>query len=178
MTATIRKITYVLALAGIFILFSGVGCRVNYSLSGASIHPDAKTVSIPFFPNSAAYVSPTLSATFTDALQTKFMNQTKLEMVPDDGDIAIEGEIVGYTSVPTAVTASETAPAAMNRLTMTVRVTIENRFQPEYSIQNRSFSQYVDYPSSQMLTAAEGELIPELVTMIVDDIFAAAVQNW
>ena len=178
MTAIIRKIVYMLGLAGVFFLFSGIGCRVNYSLSGASIHPDARTVSIPFFPNNAAYVSPTLSPTFTDALQNKFMNQTKLELVREDGDIAIQGEIVGYTSVPTAVTAAETAPAAMNRLTMTVRVSIENRYQPEYSFQNRSFSQYVDYPSSQMLSAAEGELIPELVRMLVDDIFAAAVQNW
>ena len=178
MTAIIRKIAYVLALVGIFLLFSGVGCRVNYSLSGASIHPDAKTVSVPFVPNSASYVSPTLSATFTDALQSKFMNQTKLEMVPEDGDIALQCEIVGYNTMPTAVTANEVAPAAMNRLTMTVRVSITNRLQPEYNIQNQSFSQYVDYPSSQMLTAAEGELIPELVKMLVDDIFAAAVQNW
>ena len=55
-----------------------VGCKVTYSLSGASIPANAKTVSIPYFPNNATLVSPTLSATLTDELQTRFTNQTKL----------------------------------------------------------------------------------------------------
>lgn len=59
------------------------GCKVTYSLSGASIPANAKTVSIPYFPNNATLVSPTLSSTLTDELQTRFTNQTKLELVPE-----------------------------------------------------------------------------------------------
>lgn len=152
-----------------------MGCKVSYSLSSASVPVEAQTVSIPFFPNTAALVTPTLSPTFTDALQQKFANQTKLTQVREDGDLSFEGEIVGYTSTPTAVTADEIA--SQMRLTITVRVQFVSRYRPEDNF-SRTFSQYGDYPSTQMLQTAEGGLIPEIVKMLVDDIFDAALSNW
>ena len=125
------------------------GCKVTYSLSGASIPANAKTVSIPYFPNNATLVSPTLSSTLTDELQTRFTNQTKLELVPENGD----------------------------RLTITVKVKFTNRIDPTFDF-NRSFSAFQEYPSSNDLSSVEGTLIPELVTQLVDDIFNAAVSNW
>ena len=178
MTATIKKIVYILGLAGMFFLFSGLGCRVSYSLSGASIHADAKTVSIPFFPNSSSYVIPTLSAGFTEALQNRFSNRTRLELVSSDGDLAFSGEIVNTTFSPTAVTASAEYPAAMMRMTITVRVRFENRIQPEYSFTDRTFSHYEDYPSDQSPQSAEGDLLPIIMDKLVDDIYQAAVANW
>ncbi|HIW97672.1 MAG TPA: hypothetical protein H9866_04200 [Candidatus Tidjanibacter gallistercoris] len=151
------------------------GCKVTYSLSGASIPANAKTVSIPYFPNNATLVSPTLSSTLTDELQTKFTNQTKLELVPENGDLAFEGEITSYTVMPTAVTSDDMA--AMNRLTITVKVKFTNRLDPTFDF-NRSFSAFQEYPASTDLSTAEGTLIPELVTQLVDDIFNAAVSNW
>ncbi|MCD8186528.1 MAG: LPS assembly lipoprotein LptE [Rikenellaceae bacterium] len=177
MTAIIRKIVFTLGLTGLFFLFSGLGCRVSYTLSGASIHPDARTVSIAYFPNNAPLVATILSPTFTDALQEKFVSQTRLSLVQEEGDLDFEGEIVGYTSTPTAVTASNDFPAAMNRLTITVRVRFKNRLEPEYDF-NRTFSHYVDYDSNLTLQSMEGELIPEIVTMLVDDIYMAAGSNW
>ena len=142
------------------------GCKVTYSLSGASIPANAKTVSIPYFPNNATLVSPTLSSTLTDELQTRFTNQTKLELVP---------EITSYTVQPVAVTSNDMA--AMNRLTITVKVKFTNRIDPTFDF-NRSFSAFQEYPSSNDLSSVEGTLIPELVTQLVDDIFNAAVSNW
>jgi hypothetical protein len=121
-------------------------------------------------------VSPTLSSTFTEALQDKFMRQTKLDIVRENGDLAFEGEITNYTTVPTAVSGSEMATE--NRLTITVSVAFTNVYDPQYSFPRRSFSAFLNYPSSQMLAEAEGALIPEIVAMLVDDIFNAAVSNW
>lgn len=151
------------------------GCKVTYSLSGASIPANAKTVSIPYFPNNATLVSPTLSSTLTDELQTRFTNQTKLELVPENGDLAFEGEITSYTVQPVAVTSNDMA--AMNRLTITVKVKFTNRIDPTFDF-NRSFSAFQEYPFSNDLSSVEGTLIPELVTQLVDDIFNAAVSNW
>lgn len=151
------------------------GCKVTYSLSGASIPANAKTVSIPYFPNNATLVSPTPSSTLTDELQTRFTNQTKLELVPENGDLAFEGEITSYTVQPVAVTSNDMA--AMNRLTITVKVKFTNRIDPTFDF-NRSFSAFQEYPSSNDLSSVEGTLIPELVTQLVDDIFNAAVSNW
>ena len=151
------------------------GCKVTYSLSGASIPANAKTVSIPYFPNNATLVSPTLSSTLTDELQTRFTNQTKLELVPENGDLAFEGEITSYTVQPVAVTSNDMA--AMNRLTITVKVKFTNRIDPTFDF-NRSFSAFQESPSSNDLSSVEGTLIPEVVTQLVDDSFNAAVSNW
>lgn len=152
------------------------GCTVKYTLSGASIPTNAKTVSIPFFPNNATLVAPSLSSALTDALQDKFIRQTKLELVPEDGDLSFEGVITNYVVAPAAITSNDMA--ATNRLTVTVKVTFKNKIDPSFDFTNRSFTTYQDYSVSQDLASAEGVLIPELVTVLVDDIFNAAVSNW
>ena len=67
------------------------GCTVKYSLSGASIPPDAKTFSVAYFPNNAPLVAPILSATLTDELTQRFATRTRLEQVSEAGDFAFEG---------------------------------------------------------------------------------------
>ena len=96
------------------------GCGV-YSFTGASIPPEAKTISIQFFPNRAQLVEPTLSPLFTDALRDQFVNQTNLELVDRNGDLAFDGEIVEYRTSPVAIQGDQTA--ALNRLTIGVNVT-------------------------------------------------------
>ena len=68
-----------------------------YSFTGASIPPEAKTVSVQYFQNRSSLVEPTLSPTFTEIIRDMFMSQTNLEMVERNGDLAIEGEITNYT---------------------------------------------------------------------------------
>ena len=124
----------------IFILLAAVvatGCTVKYSLSGASIPPDAKTFSVAYFPNNAAMVTPTLSSTLTDALVDKFSRSTRLLQVPEGGDFAFEGEIVGYTSTTASVSSNDYA--LQNRLTVTVRVRFTNVIDEKASFNNRTF---------------------------------------
>lgn len=151
------------------------GCTVKYSLSGASIPVDAKTVSVAYFPNNASMVAPTLSSTLTNALQDKFSRQTKLQAVPEGGDLAFEGEITNYISSPTAVSGTETV--LRNKLTITVRVTFTNAIDPKLSY-NKTFSSYEEYDATQLLQEVEGQLIEDIVKVLVEDIFNAAVSNW
>ena len=151
------------------------GCTVKYSLSGASIPLEAKTVSIAYFPNNAAMVAPILSPTLTDALQDRFARQTRLQLVSENGDLAFEGEILNYTSVPTAISGNETA--ALNRLTITVRVKFNNVYQPEFNY-NRSFQAFADYDANSLLQDVQNQLIEDIVKQLVDDIFNEAVSNW
>ena len=163
----------------IFILLAAVvatGCTVKYSLSGASIPPDAKTFSVAYFPNNAAMVTPTLSSTLTDALVDKFSRSTRLLQVPEGGVFAFEGEIVGYTSTTASVSCNDYA--LQNRLTVTVRVRFTNVIDEKASFNNRTFSAYADYDSTKLLTEVEGELITQIVDQLVNDIFQAAASNW
>ncbi len=166
-----RRLLFVLLTAVV-----AVGCTVKYSLSGASIPPDAKTFSVAYFPNNAAMVTPTLSSTLTDALVDKFSRSTRLTQVPEGGDFAFEGEIIGYTSATASVSSNDYA--LQNRLTITVRVRFTNLIDEKASFNNRTFSAYADYDSTKLLTEVEGELITQIVEQLVNDIFQASASNW
>lgn len=152
-----------------------VSCTVKYSLSGASIPPDAKTFSVAYFPNNAPMVAPVLSATLTDELTQRFASRTSLMQVEEGGDFAFEGEIVGYSSTTSSVSSGDYA--LQNRLTISVKVKFTNAIDDKMSF-NRNFSAYADYDSTKLLTEVESELIPQIVEQLVTDIFQAAASNW
>lgn len=166
-----RKLIILLA-ASVALL---TACTVKYSLSGASIPPDAKTFSVAYFPNNAPMVAPILSATLTDELTQRFATRTSLTQVEEGGDFAFEGEIVGYTSNTSSVSSGDYA--LQNRLTITVKVKFTNAIDDKMSF-NRNFSAYADYDSTKLLTEVESELIPQIVEQLVTDIFQAAASNW
>ncbi len=159
----------------IFIAFALSGCIIKYSFTGASIHPNAQTYSVQYFPNNAMMVAPTLSNTLTEALKDRMSRQTRLDQVGEGGDLAFEGEITSYVTAPSAVSADEYA--TQNRLTITVQVRYTNTLEPEWDF-NRSFSAYADYDANDLLTNVEGRLIEEIVETLVDNIFNASVANW
>ena len=150
------------------------GCGI-YSFTGASIPAEAKTVSVTYFPNHAQLVNPLLSNDFTSALRDAMMNQTPLDMVESGGDLAFEGEITDYRTTPVAITAAQTA--AMNRLTITVKVRFSNRFDETKDFE-QSFSHYEDYPSEQELNSVQDGLTAVIVEALVEDIFNKALVNW
>ena len=150
-------------------------CTVKYSLSGASIPPDAKTFSVAYFPNNAPMVAPILSATLTDELTQRFASRTSLVQIEDGGDFAFEGEIVGYSSTTSSVSSGDYA--LQNRLTISVKVKFTNAIDDKMSF-NRNFSAYADYDSTKLVTEGESELIPQIVEQLVTDIFQAAASNW
>ncbi|MBQ6770418.1 MAG: LptE family protein [Bacteroidales bacterium] len=167
----IRAKIAVLVLALAFVCHD---CGV-YSFSGASIPAEAKTVSVDYFPNHAQLVNPMLSNDFTNALRDAMTNQTTLDMVESGGDIAFEGEITDYRTTPVAITSGQTA--AMNRLTVTVKVRFSNRFDETKDFE-QNFSHYEDYPSDQDLNAVQQSLTATIIEALVEDIFNKALVNW
>ena len=154
------------------VLFSACGI---YSFSGASISPDAETVSIGYFQNNAAMVQPTLSNSMTESLKDQFISQTNLSLSDANGDLQFKGEITGYKVRPIAIQANETA--AQNRLTISVKVTFTNVLD-ETQNYSHSFSHYADFDSSQDLSSVESELIDQIVIVLSENIFNKAVANW
>ena len=134
-------------------LLTGCGVAIKYSLSGASIPPDAKTFSVAYFPNNATMVAPILSSTLTDALVDMFTRRTRLMQVEEGGD------------------------AVLNRLSITVKVRFTNALDEKMSF-NRTFTAFEDYESTRLLSEVEGELIPQIVDKLVTDIFQASASNW
>ena len=150
------------------------GCGI-YSFSGASIPAEAKTVSVQYFPNQAQLINPTLSNDFTTALRDAIMNQTSLDMVESNGDLAFEGEITDYKTTPVAITAGQTA--ALNRLSITVNVRFVNMFDETKNFQTK-FTHYEDYPSDQDLNSVQESLTGTIIEALVEDVFNKALVNW
>lgn len=149
------------------------GCGI-YSFSGASIPAEAKTVSVDYFPNHAQLVNPLLSDNLTTALRDAMNSQTTLDLIETGGDLAFEGEITDYRTTPVAITGQT---AAMNRLTITVKVRFSNRIDDTKDFE-QSFSRYEDYPSNQDLMSVQEALTATIVEQLVEDIFNKALVNW
>ena len=146
-----------------------------YSFSGASIPPEAKTVSVQYFPNQAQLINPALSNDFTTALRDAIMNQTSLDMVESGGDLAFEGEITDYNTSPVAITAGQTA--ALNRLTITVNVRFVNLYDDSKNFESK-FTHYEDYPRDQDLNSVQESLTGTIIEALVEDVFNKALVNW
>ena len=147
-----------------------------YSFSGTSIQNDVETINIDYFEYRAEKVNPSLSNDLTEALRTRFRRMTRLEQVEQDGDLEITGEITGYDVRPASVSAEEIA--TQNRLTVSVRVSFTNRKYPEDNFENKTFSAYADYDSTNSLDAVESSLCAEIIEKLSEDIFNASVAQW
>ena len=162
-----------IAILVLSLAFFGHSCGI-YSFSGASIPAEAKTVSVDYFPNHAQLVNPMLSNNLTNALRDAMTNQTTLDMVEAGGDLAFEGETTDYRPNPVAITGQT---AAMNRLTITVKVRFSNRIDDSKDFE-QTFSRYEDYPSNQDLNSVQESLTATIIDQLVEDIFNKALVNW
>lgn len=164
---------FLILVSCVLVLFSA--CKMRYSFSGASIPPEAKTVSVQYFQNVASLAPPTLSQLFTEALRDKLSSQTRLALVNKGGDLAFEGSVTGYSTMPMAM--QSTDQAALNRLTISVNVKYVCSFDEKKNFE-QSFSRFADYSSRQSLTAVEDQLMREINEQLVQDILNRALNNW
>jgi len=156
------------------LLFFLLGCTISYKAVGVDIPTEAKTICIKQFQNNASLVNLKLSNELTTQLKDKFQSNTRLFLVDSRGDLHLEGEITAYTLSSVALGAGM---ATMNRLTITVRIKYENRFDEEKKLE-RTFSRYLDFDSGMSLQQEEDRLVIQICEALVDDIFLATVGNW
>ncbi len=152
-----------------------LSCSVKYSFTGGSTG-DAKTIQIDFFPNNATLVEPIVSQKFTRELQDRFLRQTSLDLVTNEGDLRFEGEITEYRIIPISATADQTA--AQNRLTVGVRVRFFNKLVPDDDFE-KTFTFFSDFDANAQLTGSLLEdSLTEIFERITQDIYNASVAKW
>jgi len=150
------------------------GCGI-YSFSGTSIQSDVKTICIEPVVNNAIKTNPMLANQLTEALNDKYRKMTRLETVDEEGDMELSATIESYDVRAAAITANEVA--AMNRLTVTVKIKFVNHLHPEDNLE-QSFAAYEDYDSTNSLDAVESTLCDTIIEKLVEDIFNATVAQW
>jgi hypothetical protein len=154
-------------------------CKFPYSMAGGrpELNSDTITVSVLTFVNSAPLAKATLPQTFSEALRDGIQRQTRLKMVPKNGDLNYEGTITNYTVTPVAIQGGGDNNAALNRLTITVNVKYTDGVDDKYSF-DASFTRYADYASSRNLSEVEDQLITEITEQLVQDIINRSVNAW
>lgn len=172
-TIFLKKTAYICLLVVAVALLAA--CKIKYSLNGATIPIEAKTVSVAFFPNNTTLGSPSISQKFTEKLRDVVSTQTNLSLMKQNGDLQFEGSINDYNVAPVAI--QSTDQAALNRLTISVLVKYSNKFDETKNFET-TFTRFADYPASKVISSVEAELLTEINRQLTEDIFNKAFNNW
>ncbi len=158
----------------LLIIISLNACGI-YSFTGASIPPEAKTITVQYFNNKANTIHPELSQVFTERLKDMCLEQTNLTLKENTAELVFSGYISKYEIKPIAIKANETAE--QNRLTIDVKVIYKNNLNFSNNFE-QIFSRYHDYNSAENISDIEDELIEEITDELVEDVFNKAFVNW
>lgn len=154
------------------------GCGV-YSFSGTNIDPNVKTFSIQTIQNSAPTAPSFISQRFTEDLKDYFQRNTTLKLVPRDGDLQLDGNIVAYDYAPAAIQKVEGVDlAGSNRLTIQVKIRFTNTLDPKQD-SDQTYQSFFDFPSTLDNTAVNNDpRVRQITNTIITDIFNKSVANW
>ena len=111
-------------------------------MTGAST--EAKTITITEFYNNADLGPANMGQTLTNSIKNYFIQNSSLKVVPELGELQLEGEITGFTLSPIAPVATgnpqDITTASSTRLTITVKATYINSLKDDMSFKDRTFS--------------------------------------
>jgi hypothetical protein len=162
------------ALAGIVFLQS---C---YSFSGIST--DAQSIQIEQFFNNTDLGPANLGPDFTNKLKDYYQRNSSLRVVPESGQLQIEGTITDYRLTPVAPVSSgnnlQPDAAAYTRLTIVVKANYVDNQVPTNSFKDKTFSFYADFDNNQDLVSVREDLERKIFDQILLDIFNATVATW
>lgn len=168
-----KKILHIVCYSLLILLTTS--CKVKYSLNGATIPLEAKTVSVEYFENNTSLGSPAISQKFTEKLRDVVSTQTNLALMKQNGDLKFEGSIINYNVAPVAIQSND--QAANNRLTITVNVKYSNRFDVTKNFE-QNFTRFADYKANTTISSQEDVLLSEINRQLTEDIFNRAFNNW
>ena len=151
-------------------------CTISYKFNGASIdYNKTKTIQIGNFPIRSTYVWAPMQAIFQNKLTDIYANQTRLKQVKRNGDLILEGEIVGFDQFNKGISNSGYSNQVQLKMTVNVRY-INNKNHAEDFEQK--FTATSTYDATQQLVNVQEELVTEMCKDITDQIFNATVANW
>jgi Lipopolysaccharide-assembly len=146
-----------------------------YSFTGTTLSPDLKTITVNNFTLQTAGGPANLPLTLNEKLKEYYQRYTSLKVVPNNGEMVLEGSITGYELLAQAPTAQD--QAGVNRLQITVLARFTNN-KDETKNFEQSFSFFQDFPQNQTLNQNESRLVPKILDQIVLDVFTKTAADW
>jgi hypothetical protein len=151
-------------------------CTVSYKFNGASIdYNTIKSIQIGAFPIRSTYVWAPMQSIFQNKLTDIYASQTRLKQVKRNGDLILEGEIVGFDQFNKGVSNSGYSNQVQLKITVNVRFTNNKNHKDDFE---QKFSATTTYDATQQLINVQEELVTEMCKDITDQIFNATVANW
>ena len=173
----IKRKNVILSAAKDLILVAAIllsGCTISYKFNGTIIdYNKVKSISVQDFPNRAPMVYAPLASKFNRDIYTR---QTRLNMVRQNGDLELEGEITGYDLSPQSIS-SENTMASETRLTVRINVRYTNNTNHDEDFE-RSYTAYRNFDSNRLLNDVQDQLIDEIIKEICENIYNDTVANW
>lgn len=145
----------------------------SYSFRGGEI--PGKSFSIESFSNAATLVNPNLAIVMQDALQERFTNESNLKYTDESGDANFKGMITNYRISPVQGTGTETV--ALNRLTITVKITYTNIVDGAQDF-DKAFTSFDDFESTVDFASVEDELMESISKKLVDLVYNQVLVDW
>ena len=159
----------------LLLLSALAGCAYTFN---PSLPVHIKTLQIPVVENET--LEPTLSRELTDALSERFIADNKLNVVSDNADAVLEGEIVEYQDRVFGFDNRQTADEYI--VVMKVRMRLRDRVKnkdvwQEDGIQGRA-SYFVRGEGSGETLTSEEEARVVVIEQIVDVVLSKTVEGW
>ncbi|GAB4091749.1 LptE family protein [Flaviaesturariibacter terrae] len=174
----LKKLSLPLLLVAVLAFFgtANSGCGV-YSFRDVSIPDTIKTIRVQKIENAAPYINPQLAPNLTERLRRKVLNQTRLNLTNDDrADYDVNATVTDYSVSTSGVGNNSTS--TLNRLTVTVRMSLTNNRNPNSVPQEQTISRSFDFSANLSLQQAEAQLLDQMLSGLSDDIFNRLFSNW
>jgi hypothetical protein len=159
---------------GLVIIFALSSCKI-YRLSDASVDPNLKTFTVNPTNNIATFQNANAAAAFTEKLKEKFIRETRMVLMRENGDIEYNCTITEYNIEPIALTNTQTL--AQNRLNINVRVECTNH-QDETKSYTQNFRDGENFDAQTSFANVEAELLNTIYDRITQQIFNKSFSNW
>ena len=174
MKMTFKKIKFYCLLCSVAGIFNFATCKYGFK-DTAPIPIEVKTFRVNYLENKAQYVNTQLSQQLTEKLKSKIISTTRLHQTNnDDAHYDISGYVSQYYVTTISITGNN---ASGNRLNVGFHVSFKNTLDDKKNFET-DISVTKDYPGTQTLTEAESTLTPEVVKLLVDEIFNKIFSNW
>lgn len=157
----------------ILVSLIALSCKVSYSFRGGQI--PGETFAIESFTNTATLVNPNLAIVMQDELQERFTNESNLKYTDGIGDAQFKGVITNYRITPVQGTGDETV--ALNRLTITVKITYVNSTDGSQDF-DKSFTSYDDFESTEDFSSIEDALMETISEKLVALVYNETLMEW
>lgn len=153
-----------------------ISCSIKFQFNGASIdYSKIKSIQIGNFPIRSTYVWAPMQSIFQNQLTDIYARQTRLQQVKRNGDLVLEGEIVGFDQFNKGVSNSGYSNQVQLKMTVNVRYTNNTKHNEDFE---QKFTATSTYDATQQLVNVQEELVTQMCKDITEQIFNATVANW